>query len=119
MGRLRPPTRTQIRNNLRGTKLAKTYVHVNQHVRKRNKKLGLHDPVISIRTGKKVYRVRRAWINGPSVIQYTPDKPLSCGADTYLICDSQYVCLEIDGQERRLEMIGSEKKVVCENGPTQ
>ena len=63
-------------------KKRKTYIHVNQHVIRSNKKNGTNDPVITIKQGSKNVYCHQVAILGPSKVTYGGnDKPiLSCGA---------------------------------------
>ena len=63
-------------------KKSKTYIHVNQHVIRSNKKHDKNDPVITIKQGSKYTYCHEVQINGPSKMIYGGnDKPiLSCGA---------------------------------------
>ena len=60
----------------------KTYIHVNQHVIRANKKNGANNPVITIKQGSKNTYCLEVDIKGPSKIIYGGnDKPLlNCGA---------------------------------------
>jgi hypothetical protein len=60
----------------------KTYIHVNQHKIRANKKNGTDEPVITVKQGKKNTYCREVEIKGPSTVVYGGnDKPLlSCGA---------------------------------------
>ena len=60
----------------------KTYIHVNQHVIRANKKHGTNNPVITIKQGSKNTYCHEVDIKGPSKIIYCGnDKPLlNCGA---------------------------------------
>ena len=60
----------------------KSYVHVNQHKIRANKKDGTDLPVITIKRGKSNTYCHEVEILGPSVVKYGGnDKPLlSCGA---------------------------------------
>jgi len=62
----------------------KTIIHVNQHNIKRNNKLGVQDPVLTVKTYKSNRYAHTAIIKGPSKLVYSPDKPLSCGAKVWL-----------------------------------
>lgn len=62
----------------------KTIIHVNQHVIKRNSKLGTNEPVLTVKTYKANKYAHTAIINGPSKLVYSPNKPLSCGAKVWL-----------------------------------
>ena len=60
----------------------KTYIHVNQHVIRSNKKNNENKPVITIKQGSKNTYCHEVAINGPSKVVYGGnDRPLlSCGA---------------------------------------
>ena len=62
----------------------KTTITVNRHVTAKNKKTGAREPVLSIKTWRETRYANRVEILGPSVLVYSPDKPLSCGATTFL-----------------------------------
>ncbi len=62
----------------------KTIIHVNQHVIKRNKKTGGNDPVITVKTYKENRYAKAVAIHGPSVVIYSPDNPLKCGATVWI-----------------------------------
>jgi hypothetical protein len=62
----------------------KKIVHVNQHVIKANRKNGVEDPVLTIKTYKDNIYAHEVEILGPSKIMYSPDKPLSCGAHVWI-----------------------------------
>jgi hypothetical protein len=59
-------------------------IHVNQHVVRRNAKLGLREPPISIKTYAENIRADNVAIDGPSTLVYRPDRPLSCGARLWI-----------------------------------
>jgi hypothetical protein len=65
----------------------KARVHVNQHNIRHNR--GNPDdmrPVITVKTYKSNEYGDTVEINGPSVVLYSPDKPLSCGAKVWIEC---------------------------------
>ena len=62
----------------------KTIIHVNQHVIKSNRKNGVEDPVLTVKTYKNNRYAHEVEIDGPSKIVYSPDKPLSCGAHVWI-----------------------------------
>jgi hypothetical protein len=62
----------------------KTIIHVNQHVIKANRKNGVEDPVLTVKTYKENRYAHEVEIDGPSKIVYSPDKPLSCGAHVWI-----------------------------------
>jgi hypothetical protein len=74
----------------------KTYIHVNQHVIRSNKKTGADDPVITVKQGKKNTYCRRVKILGPSEVVYSGnDKPLlSCGARVAVVTESEVEIVE-------------------------
>jgi hypothetical protein len=53
----------------------KTIIHVNQHVIKSNRKNGVTEPVLTVKTYKSNI--------------YSPDKPLSCGAHVWIETEAQ------------------------------
>lgn len=64
--------------------MAKTIIHVNQHVIRSNQKTGAREPVITVKQGKKNTYTHEVEILGPSRVVYSPDKPLSCGARVWI-----------------------------------
>ena len=67
----------------------KTYIHVNQHVIKSNRKKGEVEPVLTCKTYKtNTYAheaiIRDAEGNEVARVVYRPDKPLSCGAHVWI-----------------------------------
>ena len=60
----------------------KTYIHINQHTIRSNKKNNENEPVITIKQGKKNTYCHEVEVLGPSTIMYGGnDKPiLPCGA---------------------------------------
>ena len=64
--------------------LMKTYIHVNQHIIKRNKKTGGNTPVLTAKTYKDNRYGKKVLIDGPCAVVYSPDKPLSCGAHVWI-----------------------------------
>ena len=62
----------------------KTIIHVNQHVIKSNRKNEEENPVLTIKTYKENKYAHEVEINGPSKIVYSPNKPLSCGAQVWI-----------------------------------
>ena len=72
-------------------KTKKTYIHVNQHVIRANKKHDKNDPVITIKSGKNNTYCHEVDILGPSKVIYGGnDKPLlNCGARVVIETESQ------------------------------
>lgn len=68
----------------------KTYIHVNQHVIRANKKHDKNDPVITIKSGKNNTYCHEVEILGPSKVIYGGnDKPLlNCGARVVIETES-------------------------------
>ena len=62
----------------------KKIIHVNQHVIKANRKNGVDNPVLTIKTYKDNIYAHEVEVLGPSKIMYSPDKPLSCGAHVWI-----------------------------------
>ena len=71
----------------------KAKVHVNQHRIRSNAKTGAREPVITVKTYKSNEYATRVRINGPSEVEYSPDKPLSCGAKVWI--EAEYDDLEL------------------------
>jgi hypothetical protein len=67
----------------------KTIIHVNQHVIKSNRKNGVNDPVLTIKTYKSNTYAHEVEILGQSKVVYSPDKPLSCGARVWIETQSE------------------------------
>lgn len=75
----------KVRGKLKGKPSGKIKrIHINQQTIRSNKKNGTSDPPITIRESKKTRRVSGVEIQGPSVVIYSPDKPLSCGARVWI-----------------------------------
>ncbi len=62
----------------------KTIIHVNQHVIKSNRKNGVEDAVLTVKTYKDNRYAHEVEVLGPSKVVYSPDKPLSCGAHVWI-----------------------------------
>ena len=69
----------------------KTIIHVNQHKIKSNAKNGTEEPVFTVKTYKSNDYAHEVAIDGPCVIRYSPDKPLSCGARAWIETRSKYI----------------------------
>ena len=69
----------------------KTYIHVNQHVIRANKKHDKNDPVITVKSGKNNTYCHEVEILGPSKIVYGGNnKPLlNCGARVVIETESE------------------------------
>ena len=69
----------------------KTYIHVNQHKIRANKKHGTNEPVITVKKGRENTYSHEVELLGPSTIMYGGnDKPiLSCGARVVIMTESE------------------------------
>jgi len=72
----------------------KTIVHVNQHVIRDNTKTGARNPVLTVKTNKSNTYAHAVQIDGPCVIKYSPDQPLSCGARVWVETEHDVVVLK-------------------------
>jgi hypothetical protein len=59
-------------------------IHVNQHVIRRNTKTGDTAPPLSVKTSKGSFACNDVVIHGDSVVRYSPERPLSCGARVWI-----------------------------------
>jgi len=73
----------------------KTFIHINQHVIKKNKLTGERNPVITCKNKSNSYHDRLDLVDSDGKIiasvVYSPDKPLKCGAVCWIETDSKYV----------------------------
>ena len=69
----------------------KTYIHVNQHKIRANKKHGTDDPVITVKQGTKNTYCHEVEVKGPSKVVYGEEgkKLLSCGARVVIETESE------------------------------
>ena len=69
----------------------KTYIHVNQHKIRANKKHGTYEPVITVKRGKENTYCHEVKVLGPSTVVYGGnDKPLlSCGARVVIMTEGE------------------------------
>jgi hypothetical protein len=72
----------------------KTMIHVNQHVIKSNRKNGVQDPVLTVKTYKDNTYAHEVLIKGDSKVVYSPDKPLSCGAHVWIETQGKVVVVK-------------------------
>lgn len=74
----------------------KTIIHVNQHVIKSNRKNGVNDPVLTIKTYKENRYAHEVEINGPSKIVYATDNSNNySGVDVNVIAN---ITIQIDNK---------------------
>ena len=71
----------------------KTIVHVNQHVIRANRAKGENNPVLTVKTYKENKYAHEVEIMGPSKLVYSPEKPLSCGAQVWVETEAEVVIL--------------------------
>ena len=64
------------------------------HKIRSNKKNGINEPVITVKTYKSNTYGHEVEILGNSKVVYSPDNPLSCGARVWIETDSEVI---IDG----------------------
>ena len=62
----------------------KKFIHINQHVIKRNGKTGEREPVITVKTYKDNTYGHKVYVDSPCKIVYSPDKQLPCGAKVWI-----------------------------------
>ena len=69
----------------------KTYIHVNQHKIRANKKHGTNEPVITVKQGKKNTYCHSVEVMGPSVVRYGGNEQpiLPCGARVVIETESE------------------------------
>jgi len=79
----------------------KSIIHVNQHIIKRNAKNGTHEPVLTVKQGRKNTYAHSVEILGPSRVVYSPDKPLNCGARVWIETTAEVV-LDTQGVDTTL-----------------
>ena len=85
----------------------KTYIHVNQHIIKRNQKTGEREPVITCKNYKSNEYGHSVIIYGNDGeeacrVVYSPDKPLGCGARVYIVTHNDIEVLT-DGKEEPVQ----------------
>lgn len=93
--------------------MAKTIIHVNQHVIRDNLKTGARNPVITVKSGKSNKYANGVDIkddNGKVVarVLYRPDHPLSCGARVWIETYSEvedYLVVDVDDEEETPETL--------------
>ena len=73
---------------------------MNQHKIKSNKKYGLNEPVLTVKTYKDNFYGSTVAIEGASTVVYSPDKPLSCGAKVWIETDSKVRVYNMESRPR-------------------
>ena len=68
----------------------KTYIHVNQHIIRANKKNNENNPVLTVKQGKKNTYCHEVSIKGPSTVVYSGNEKtlLPCGARVAIVTES-------------------------------
>jgi hypothetical protein len=72
----------------------RTIIHVNQHVIKANRKNGVNNPVLTVKTYKENKYAHDVEILGPSRIVYNEEKPLNCGAHVWIETTSEVIIIK-------------------------
>lgn len=72
----------------------KTIIHVNQHVIKSNRKKDINEPVLTVKTYKDNRYAHEVEIIGSSKVVYSPDKPLSCGANVWIEAQGEVIIIK-------------------------
>ena len=73
------------------SKKSKTFIHVNQHIIRSNKKNNEENPVITIKKGSKNTYCKEVLVKGPSKVIYSGNDTtiLSCGARVVIETESE------------------------------
>ena len=72
----------------------KTRIHVNQHIIKSNRKNNEDKPVLTVKTYKSNTYAKEVEIQGNSKVIYSPNNPLSCGAEVWIETESKVKILD-------------------------
>jgi len=72
----------------------KTRIHVNQHIIKSNRKNNEDKPVLTVKTYKSNTYAREVEIQGNSKVIYSPNNPLSCGAEVWIETENEVNIIE-------------------------
>jgi hypothetical protein len=78
-------------------------IHVNQHIIRANRKNGASVPPLAIKTSHGNTRAERVEILGPSIVVYSPDKPLPCGARVWIETRAAVISHVLDEGTVRLD----------------
>lgn len=65
-----------------------TFIHINTHTIRDNKKNGTYDPVILVKSGRHKFEAHHVKINGPCEIIYSVNGGLGCKAKAWVAVDS-------------------------------
>jgi hypothetical protein len=74
-------------------------IHVNQFVIRSNRRDGLNDAPLRVKTSTENACAHEVVVDGPSRVVYSPDRPLSCGARVWI---ETHACVTVllDGGEQ-------------------
>ena len=72
----------------------KTRIHVNQAIIKSNRKNNENKAVLTVKTYKSNTYAKEVEIQGNSKVIYSPNNPLSCGAEVWIETESKVKILE-------------------------
>jgi len=84
---------------------ALTYITVNQHVIRSNKKNDTNNPVVRIQSGSHINYCHDVEIVGNSRVVYSPDKPLNCGAKVWIEVESDVTLKPFTFSEMMVELV--------------
>jgi len=70
-------------------RMARTYIHVNQHVIRRNHTTGQREAVLTVKRGRTNVYAMAAEVLGPCRVVYSPECPLSCGARVWIETEAE------------------------------
>ena len=67
----------------------RTIIHVNQHIIRANRKNGVTNPALIVKTYKGSKNAENVQINGPSKVVYRAHQPLKCGAHAWIETEAE------------------------------
>ena len=75
-------------------------IHVNRHILAKNKKTQEEEPPIGIEESRKKKRYAHVvYINGPSIVKYSEEKPLHCGARVWIETEAPLITIPEEEEE--------------------
>ena len=72
----------------------KTRIHVNQAIIKSNRKNNENKAVLTVKTYKSNTYAKEVEIQGNSKVIYSPNNPLSCGAEVWIETENEVNIIE-------------------------
>lgn len=78
-------------------------IHVNQHIIRSNARTGSRQGPITIKTYKGNTKAHEVSIHGPSIVVYSPDRPLPCGARLWVETEAPVTALD-ELEERSVQL---------------